>query len=86
MARIPRSLCPRCGYLDGDHALPVPSADSYLICLNCGTVNRFDDRLRLTAATEEEMGRLSENQLSTIHTMQQQIRQRGPIMKPEKPS
>jgi hypothetical protein len=83
---IPRSLCPQCGYLNGAHALPLPSASVFLLCLNCGAVNQMDDQFRLTPTTKDDLAKLNDYQRSMLDLMQRQIRERSPLMKPEKPS
>jgi hypothetical protein len=52
--------CPKCSYginaatsiLKGDTSLPDP--DDYSICVNCGALLQFDDRLRLRAVRDPE--------------------------------
>ena len=82
---IPRSLCPTCGYLNGDHV--YPAAPPVMMCLNCGATNCFDEKFRLVTATPEDMAKLNIYQREIIVAMQKHVAERGPIMKrPEKPS
>ena len=54
---IPRSLCPTCGYLNGDHV--YPAAPPVMMCLNCGATNCFDEKFRLVAATPDDLAKLN---------------------------
>jgi hypothetical protein len=53
---LPVSNCSGCGTkLDAATAVDaVPKHGDFSVCIECGTLHRFDAELRLIAATEEE--------------------------------
>lgn len=81
---IQRSLCPTCGYLNGEHSFPI--TDTVMMCLNCAGLSRLGNKGKLVAATEADMEKLNIYQRQVVEAMQKHVAERGPIMKPEKPS
>jgi hypothetical protein len=63
---MPTSLCPHCGLVyDGsssDMSPEPPKSGDIGICTGCFSVNRFDRKLRLRAATADELREIECNQ------------------------
>jgi hypothetical protein len=62
--RIPDQPCPACGAptsaatgVDLEHPLAParPEAGSWVVCIDCGTINVFDEARALRLATREEL-------------------------------
>lgn len=81
--------CPVCGYAvdaatDMESLGPLrpsnrPEPDDLVICLNCGTLNRFSSDLQLVSATANDCLLLTIDQFVLMKKAQAHIRQRGPL-------
>jgi hypothetical protein len=81
-----KRLCPECGKLIGaatsidGEVKPTPER-GVGVCLNCGTIFRFNKDLSIRKATSEELAQmmLDQEAWSAIQRLQAQIRRRGPM-------
>jgi len=62
--RIPQSECPTCHYkMDATTAVfekATPKKGDISVCMKCGTVTQFDEKLRMVALTSKEVDEIKE--------------------------
>jgi hypothetical protein len=77
--------CPKCGYLIdaatsiGKSPDDLPDPDDYSICLNCGALLEFDDKLRLHVVRDPQsaLDNLPRDMREKVHKAQLYIWLRG---------
>lgn len=86
--RVPMALCPSCGYAsDGAAGMSGnnrPKPDDLSICLSCGALAAFDERLMLKAIDQQAtLDAMDAETRRKVELSQQFIRRRGPLQHKE---
>jgi hypothetical protein len=87
---IKPTLCLKCGYAT-DMASNVsskgkPQPGDYTLCLNCGQLMQFNDKLYPVMLGDGKVAELTDQQRRIVEATKAFIRRRGPIPKRGKPN
>lgn len=75
MRKVPPSACPKCGDVHdaataSDLSDEAPEPGDFTICVNCGSINRFDDDLHVQFVDQEALDSLDdETRAAVLHAV-----------------
>lgn len=72
---VQEDRCPRCKHIVDSGGLPSgervkPTPGDFSVCINCGTVNRYDGALFLEELTDEDFNALPAEEQAEIRKVQ----------------